>query len=424
MKIKTYNAEKMGQRNKRVILNMIRFYPGISRRDLAESVGLDPSTVTKIIRDLQKKGWVREVGLDGHFHPGRPAIKLEIVKEVAMSFVVEMTVQRICIGRGYLDNSVDRFLSFQAPQDKSVDVYFDALAQHLEAQFEDRPDNLVSVSVAVPGLVQWGSNILRSIPRMKWLDVDLEAELRKRLPWLGERNLDVLTVNEAKLGLLTEIALNKKLAGMKNGIYLYIAQGVGGALLLGDELYHGSNNIAGELGHMIVSPGGVQCHCGNKGCLETYISIDSVVRAYETRYAPLEGDFRDRFDALMEMARGKDGQVMTILDEMADYMAIGIANLVNIYDPDFVLLGGMGSQFPDDFVETVSERVYKHLLLPLRGRLLILKGSMDVDVLTLRGATLTAMNEFVKKKFSKKFPNDKQNRQSLDCSSTIIIEDA
>ncbi|MDR2179453.1 MAG: ROK family transcriptional regulator [Synergistaceae bacterium] len=396
MKIKTYNAEKMGQSNKRVVLNMIRFYPGISRRDLAESVGLDPSTVTKIIRDLQKKGWVREVGFDGHFHPGRPAIKLEIVKEVAMSFVVELTVQRICIGRGYLDNSVDRFLSFQAPQDKSVDVYFDALAEHLEAQ--GLPDNLVSVSVAVPGLVEWGSNILRSVPRMKWTNVDLEAELRNRLPWLEERNLDILTVNEAKLGLLTEMARNENLKGMKNGIYLYIAQGVGGALLMGEELYHGSNNIAGELGHMIVSPGGLQCDCGNKGCLETYISIDSVVRAYETRYSPLEGDFRDRFGALMEMAQAKDSQAMTILDEMADYMAIGIANLVNIYDPDFVLLGGMGSQFPDDLVETVSERAYRQLLLPLKGRLLILKGSMDVDALTLRGATLTAMNDFVKKK--------------------------
>ncbi|MDR1621901.1 MAG: ROK family transcriptional regulator [Synergistaceae bacterium] len=400
MKIKTYNAEKMGQSNKRVVLNMIRFYPGISRRDLAEAVGLDPSTVTKIIRDLQERGWVREVGLDGHFHPGRPAIKLEIVREVAVSFAVELTVQRICIGRGYLDNSVDGLLSFQTPQDKSVGVYFDALAQHLEAQFTNEPpDNLVSISVSVPGLVEWGSNILRSIPRMKWLDVDLEAELRSRLPWLNERKLKILTVNEAKLGLLTEMATNKKLAGMKNGIYLYIAQGVGGALLIGDELYHGSNNIAGELGHMIVSPNGTLCDCGNRGCLETYISIDSVVRAYEKRYAPLEGDFRDRFDALMEMARTKDAQVMAVLDEMADYMAIGIANLVNIYDPDFVLLGGMGFQFPDDFVESVSERVYGHLLLSLKGRLLILKGSMDVDSLTLRGATLTAMNEFVKKSF-------------------------
>ncbi|MDR1979375.1 MAG: ROK family transcriptional regulator [Synergistaceae bacterium] len=401
MKIKTYNAEKMGQSNKKVVLNMIRFYPGISRRDLAEAVGLDPSTVTKIIRDLQKRGWVREVGLDGHFHPGRPAIKLEIVKEVAMSFVVEMTVQRICMGWGYLDNSVDNFSSFRTPQDKSVDVYFDSLAAHLDAQFEKGPlDNLVSISVAVPGLVEWGSNILRSIPRMRWSDVDLEAELRGRLPWMETRKLDILTVNEAKLGLLTEMALNKSVAGMKNGIYLYIAQGVGGALLIGDELYHGSNNIAGELGHMIVSPNGAPCYCGNKGCLETYISIDSVVKAYETRYAPLEGDFRDRFDTLMEMARAKDSQAMTILDEMADYMAIGIANLVNIYDPDFVLLGGMGSQFPDDFVESVSERVYGQLLLPLKGRLLILKGSMDVDSLTLRGATLTAMNEFVRKSFS------------------------
>ena len=401
MKIKTYNAEKMGQSNKKTVLNMIRFYPGISRRDLAEAVGLDPSTVTKIIRDLQKRNWVREVGLDGHFHPGRPAIKLEIVKEVAVSFVVELTVQRICIGRGYLDNSVEDFLSFQAPQDKSVGVYFNVLAEHLETQFKSEPsENLVSVCVSVPGLVEWGSNILRSIPRMKWLDVDLEAELRSRLPWLTQRKLNILTVNEAKLGLLTEMATNKKLVGMKNGIYLYIAQGVGGALLMGDELYHGSNNIAGELGHMIVSPNGAFCDCGNKGCLETYISIDSVVKAYEARVAPLEGDFRDRFGTLMDMARMKDSQVMAVLDEMADYMAIGIANLVNIYDPDFVLLGGMGSQLPDDFIESVSERVYGHLLLSLKGRLLILKGSMDVDALTLRGATLTAMNEFVGKSFS------------------------
>ena len=401
MKIRTYNAEKMGQSNKKVVLNMIRFYPGISRRDLAEAVRLDPSTVTKIIRDLQKRNWVREAGHDGHFHPGRPAIKLEAVRDGAMSLVIEMAVQRTCIGLGYLDNSVDSFFCFHTPEDKSVDAYFDTLAGHIEEQVEKRDlENMESISISVPGLVEWGSNILRNVPHMRWLDVDLESELRRRLPWIEERDLDIFTVNEAKLGLLTEMAMNKELEGMKNGVYFYIAQGVGGALLIGEEIYHGSNNIAGEFGHMIVCPGGNQCYCGNRGCLETYISIDSTVRAYEERHPPLSGDFRDRFDALMTMAEGKDARVAGVLNSMVEYMAIGISNLVNAYDPDFVMLGGMGSQFPDYFVDKVAEQVYDQLLLPLKGRLRILKGSMDVDLLTLRGATLTAMNEFVRKSFS------------------------
>ena len=135
MKIKTYNAEKMGQSNKKVVLNMIRFYQGISRHDLAEAVDLDPSTVTKIIGDLRKRGWVREGGTGGHFHPGRPAIKLEVVREAAASLVIEMAMQRTYAGLGYLDNSVDNVFYFQTPEDKSVDVYFDALAEHLKTNF-------------------------------------------------------------------------------------------------------------------------------------------------------------------------------------------------------------------------------------------------------------------------------------------------
>ena len=405
MKIKTYNAEKMGQSNKKVVLNMIRFYPGISRRDLAEAVGLDPSTVTKIIRDLQKRDWVREVGLDGHVHPGRPAIKLEAVGKAATTLVISMAVQRTCIGLGHLDNSVDNFFCFQTPEDKAVDVYFDTLAAHIESQLaqilkeRDLP-NLGSISIAVPGLVEWGSNILRNVPHMRWIDVDLEAELRRRLPWIEERDLDIITINEAKLGLMMEKAMNKELAGMKNGVYFYIAQGVGGALMFGDEIYHGSNNIAGEFGHMIVCPEGIQCYCGNKGCLETYISIDSAVRAYEEKYAPLKGDIRKRFETLMAMAAGGETRAMSVLSDMAKYTAIGIANLVNTCDPDFVMLGGMGFHFPEQFIEEVSALVHKQLLLPLKERLLIRKGSMDIDLLTLRGATLAAMNEFVRKSFS------------------------
>lgn len=401
MKIKTYNAEKMGQSNKKAVLNMIRFYPGISRRDLAEAVELDPSTVTKIIRDLQKRNWVREVGIDGHLHPGRPAIKLEVVREGAMSLVIEMAVQRTCLGIGYLDNSVDGIFCFHTPEDRSVEAYFDTLVGHIETQFKGKDiENIDSISMSVPGMVEWGSNILRNVPHMQWIDVDLEAELRRRLPWLEERDLDILSVNEAKLGLMTEKAMNHELDDMKNGVYFYIVQGVGGALMFGDEIYHGSNNIAGEFGHMIVCPEGNRCHCGNRGCLETYISIDSAVRAYEEKYAPLSGDFRDRFDALMAMAEEEEPQTMSVLDDMAQYMAIGIANLANTFDPDFVMLGGMGAEFPDHVVSKVASLVYDRLLLPLEGRLRILKGSMGVDLLTLRGATLTAMNEFVRKSFS------------------------
>ena len=403
MRIATYNAEKMGQCNKKIVLNMIRFHPGISRRDLAETVGLDPSTVTKIIRDLQLRGWVREVGCDGHLQPGRPAIKLEVVKETAVALAVEMSVKRNCFALGYLDNDIDKesFFSFQTPPEKSVKAYFDALAAHVSSRLTPETlRKLDAICVAVPGTVEKESNVLRYVPHMQWHGVDLESELRLRLPCIDNCGVEILAVNKAKLGLLAEKTLNREIGNMKNGVYLYISQGVGGALMFDEKIYHGSNNTAGEIGRMTVGSGCGPCGRGVAGCLEAYVSIEFMVEAYEKRYGVLGGDISDRFDALMKMGEALDPKTDAVFDEIRDYLVIGIGNIVNALDPDFVMIGGMGARFPDRFIEKIGEGVYGQLLYPREGSPRILKGSTDVDALILRGATLIAMDGFVEKLFA------------------------
>ncbi|MEM0054371.1 MAG: ROK family protein, partial [Nitrososphaeria archaeon] len=158
---------------------------------------------------------------------------------------------------------------------------------------------------------------------------------------LRDIDIPIYLDNEAKLSLMAEMYFNEEIDDFKDGVYIYLSQGVGGALLINGHIFLGTSFTAGEIGHMSIYADGPTCHCGNNGCWEEYTSIDTVVRKYESIGKTLEGkNFKEKFEKLISKSE-KDKAAKDVLNDMMHYLAVGITNLTNIINPQFVMIGGM-----------------------------------------------------------------------------------
>jgi glucokinase len=201
------------------------------------------------------------------------------------------------------------------------------------------------VGIGVPGMVEARTGLVRVAPNLHWHDVPLGRLLKNKL------KIPVTVLNDVQAGTL---AVHRLGSGRKlrDFVCMFIGTGIGGGLVLRGEQYRGAAGMGGEIGHMVVMPdGGPKCGCGNRGCLEAVASRSAIVRRItraiedDKRKSVVtdlcDGDLkRIRSRILAEAYREGDELVHEVLDEAADYIGIGAANLINILNPQAVILGG------------------------------------------------------------------------------------
>ena len=213
-----------------------------------------------------------------------------------------------------------------APTEVMAEI--ERLAATLLAEAPEGAD-CVGTGVAIPGVVRHTDGLVRFAPNMGWVDVPIAQQLRGRL----RTALPVLVGNDADLGAISE-HVRGTAAGSSNVVFLSGEVGVGGGIILGGRLMVGAGGYGGEVGHMVVNPSGRSCRCGRQGCWETEIGRAAVLKA-------LGGTQSDDVDALLAefAARGPAGG--GDLRRVGRWLGIGLANLVNIFNPDVVVFGGL-----------------------------------------------------------------------------------
>jgi len=394
LEIKTINSESMGRSNRLAILNLIRRYPGISRRDLVEMTGLNPSTVTNIVFDLMKSGFVEEGGKNTTNKPGKRRVNLLPAKSAACAILIKIGVENTQIGLGYLNNDFERIDEFSTPS--APDEFLEEVGKRIDKILKYSKNRISEISISVPGIVDKNEISMKILPHLGWKEIKIKEEIER---FTGEKHIPIYLENEAKLSLMAEMYFNDDIQKMVNGAYIYISQGVGGALLINGEIFLGTSFTAGEIGHMSINADGPACHCGNSGCWEEYISIDTVVQKYNSQGQLKGSNFKSQFEDLIFRSE-HDRVADEVLNEMMHYLSIGIVNIVNILNPQFVMIGGMGEKIPKRYVQIVRNEVNKKALGSATKDLLILTSSMDMIQSALIGCTLMAMNEFSKEAFS------------------------
>lgn len=200
-----------------------------------------------------------------------------------------------------------------------------------------------SIGVGAPGSPDSKNGIIIYANNIKFRNVPVRAEIQKYI------NLDVYVDNDANCAALAEsIAGASK--GVKDSVAITIGTGLGGGVVIDGKIYSGFNNSAAELGHMVIVADGVKCTCGRRGCWESYASATAIIE--QTKEAAkanpkslinklvdgkLENiDAKVAFDA----ARQGDETGIKVVDKFIEYLAIGIANVINIFQPEILVIGG------------------------------------------------------------------------------------
>lgn len=203
-------------------------------------------------------------------------------------------------------------------------------------------DQCVGAGIGVPGTVDRKQGIVRYSNNIRWEDVDIVKEMGKYLP------IPIYIANDADCAALGEVTAG---AGRdyQDVIMLTLGTGVGGGIILDGNIYEGKGIGGSELGHMVIVEDGEQCTCGRKGCLEAYVSetalIRDVRRAVGKELTP---------EAIFAAAK-KDEAVKAVVDSYIRRLGTGIVNIVNIFRPQLVLLGGGVSVQGEELIKPVEE---------------------------------------------------------------------
>ena len=192
------------------------------------------------------------------------------------------------------------------------------------------PYGIVGIGIGVPGTVSHNGNVLLA-PNLGWKGIELQAVLEKKY------NLPVTVENEANAGAYGEKNFG---AGKEHQhvVYVSVGMGIGSGLILNNELYRGNHGLSGEIGHMTVEAYGKECRCGNDGCWELYASERSLLnRAAELGIA--DSEEAPSLESLISLADNGDAATIGLFEEIGDYLGIGINNIINIFNPDQVIIG-------------------------------------------------------------------------------------
>ncbi|CAB4964156.1 MAG: ROK family protein [Actinobacteria bacterium] len=306
-----------------------------SRSDLVAFTGLNRSTVGVLVAELADAGLVVEqAGATGSV--GRPSLVVAPVAESAVAIAFDVRVERVVgavVGFGgrvlAREEQVHRRTGFKP----SAGVKQMVSMAHALAASVPEGARWIGTGVGVPGIVDLSDGLVRLAPNLGWVDVPLGALVTAALrSEFGDAPATVIG-NDADLGAVAE-HVRGAAAGSRNVIYLSGEVGVGGGIVLDGRLMSSAGGYGGEVGHMVMNPLGEVCRCGSRGCWETMIGHDAIVRG-----AGLAPESADVIDVVRAAELG-DTQAKQSLADAGDWLGTGIGNLVNIFNPEVIVLGG------------------------------------------------------------------------------------
>jgi N-acetylglucosamine repressor len=371
--------------NMSAILKLLRERGTLARADLAKELGMTRNTASNIVTDLLQAGLVVETEFR-RVGAGRPGLLLELAHNGGFAIGAEIDINRIIVivvdfkGKMLWEESA-RTSPTQA-QNETI-----ATAEQLVQNALDwgKGEGLkpLGIGLGLAGLVDSENGSLTYAPTLGWKDVPLKAL------WEEKFEATVHIDNEANTSALGYHAYADR-SNARNLAYLSIGVGMAAGLMLDGHLFHGSSGFAGQAGHMKIRTDGEPCSCGDHGCWVTEVGLPALAR--KTGLAEVD------IGKVAEALRGKDETLLGVADGMAEMLGLGIANLVNLFNLDTVVLGGamrpILSYMLDKTRATVDQRALRH---PRENVRIKLSGRDDDSVFGAACLVLDAiMNDPVK----------------------------
>jgi predicted NBD/HSP70 family sugar kinase len=371
--------------NRQIVLNLVREHQPISRADLARRMDVGRGMVTSLVSELLTEGAIYE-GSTVDAPRGRKPMMLYV--RTRDRFVIAVDVR---FSRTYL------MLSDFSGEPIALET-FDTIVQPkgLVAELARRIPRLLKthratgkctgIGLVVPGMVDQATGHVLNAPQLGWRDVEVREALQKAT------GFPVQIENAPTACALAQMWLGQGTEAPRDFLYVTFSDGVGTGVVMNGQVLRGSNNTAGEFGHVPIDPNGPRCLCGSRGCLEAYTSNLATLSRYlghefsptETRQLLAESGLT--ITDVIERARAGDAQAKWALEETGRYLGNGIAVIINTLNPAQIFVGGEITEAWDIVLPNIEKIVGERSLTALAAATPIIPEPASTYP-RLRGAT-------------------------------------
>ncbi|HEX5541221.1 MAG TPA: ROK family transcriptional regulator [Micromonospora sp.] len=327
------SQEEIRRQNLGALLRYIHVHGPTSRAELTSVLGLNRSTIGALTADLAASGLVSEAAPRETGRAGRPSLVVRPESDRIYTYAFSIDVDRLRAARIGLGGEVLDRREMERPRGLAADEAVPLLAGFVKEMNSTVPLGAVCVGagIAVCGMVRRDDGLVRLSPNTGWVDEPLGAALKAEL---GDAT-PVSVGNVADVSAFAEHARGAAV-GCDNLIYLYGDVGIGAGIIAGGRRLTGHGGYGGEVGHMVVRPGGRPCGCGSYGCWETEIGEYALLRGAGREHGWGQAAIR----AVIDAADRGDAVAQASVRQVGDWLGFGVANLVNILNPEMVIFGG------------------------------------------------------------------------------------
>lgn len=390
------------EQNLSAVLKLIYGQAPISRAQLATKTGLNKSTVSSLVEDLLDRKLIHESGMNSN-GAGRPATLLEINPLVGAVIGVELGVDFVAVVLTDFVGAVLWRRQIHADAAESQDETIGETRVLVDTAIEvcrEKQLRILGLSFSIPGTVDLEKGVLIFAPNLNWRDVPIRDLFSSTgLKVFIENDANAAAVGEHLFGVAQDL---------RDFIFVFAGVGIGGGLFLNDQLYRGRGGYAGEIGHttILAQPFQQACHCGHLGCWETYVNQASIIRRVQSRLDASK-DGGSLIPSLMEQQHSPlslsiikqaadvgDRFALDSLSEAGAAMGSGIASLVNVLNPEKIILGGSVSVAGDYLMPSILSSVDKQAMHEIVVQTEIKLSAFGADA-SLIGAAAVVVNDIL-----------------------------
>jgi len=394
------------QINRKAILNLLRNENELSIAALSERANLSKPTIMKIMKHYIDKGFIVISGKGSSTEEGgkKPNIFMFNANggyAIGMSITANKLKSVITNLKGEILNRLVVDLDYNEELDSVIDKivysYYTLLGRS-----EVESGKVIGLAVGIYGLTDFDSGIVFYSPHYpSWgKNIKMREKIVKRIP----ENINVIVENLPRFLVFAEKSLGA--ARHESDVVSILAgYGIGSGIIIGNEIKRGHHKIMGEVGHMIINPSEEMiCACGAKGCFEVMVSIDRLKKIIELNRSDFpqsvilnrsdNGSIKDLLpDDIFSAYRDKDSLTIKAVDEILNWFAIGLSNIILIYDPQVIVIHGVYTKAGDEFLKKLRKRIGQISLTSVKKETKI-KYSELGDKAGMLGAAAFVINRF------------------------------
>jgi N-acetylglucosamine repressor len=396
-KMITGSFQLMKKINKTLVLDIIRQHAPISRAKIAKMTKLTPPTVTNLVRDLLNMGMIKEAGRTDSTG-GRKAINLQINAQACYIIGVNIGVSRCSVVIADLQAKIttrEQENLTTLPGSSIMDTAIRTIERAIVSSNVPQ-DKLIGMGVGMHGLVNSDSGIAVFAPNFGLRNIAVKQILEDKfgIPVYMDNNVRVMELGESWLAHGKDV---------DNFVFLNVGMGIGAGVVLNQEVYRGMSESEGEIGQTTIVEDGPQCNCGNYGCLEALAAGPAITkrviaamregaRSSLTRRVQKMSDITAYM--IYEEAVQGDELSKQIIENTGKYLGIGVANLINMFNPEKVILGGSIFRAGDMLLEPLVQTAMLRAMEVPASHVTIQRTALGRDVGAIGAATLVYRNIF------------------------------